>query len=60
MCAQTPSGVASPKGVGGFEKLVCPQPLGEGGFAPLPNLENFEKMNPILPSFHTHINVKKM
>ena len=26
--------------------------FGEGGFAPIPNLENFEKVKPILPSFH--------
>ena len=26
--------------------------FGEGGFAQLANLENFEKMKPILPSFH--------
>ena len=32
--------------------------FGEGGFAPLPNIENFEKMKPILPRFACNINVK--
>ena len=35
-----------------FASATKGEGFGEGGFAPLPNFENFEKMIPILPSFH--------
>ena len=35
-----------------FASVTEGEGFGEGVFAPLPNLENFEKMKPILPSFH--------
>ena len=50
------SSVASPKGVGGFENLVCLSHRGGGvwgeGLCPTPQFRKFEKMKPILPSFH--------
>ena len=39
----------------GWKSWFASATEGEGfgeGLAPLPNLENFEKMKPILPSFH--------
>ena len=47
---------SQPKRSGWVQKVGLPEPLrGRGlgrGFAPLPNLENFEKMKPISPSFY--------
>ena len=47
---------SQPKRSGWVRKVDLLQALRErvwgGGFATLPNLENFEKMKPILPSFH--------